>query len=154
MKLNKTMIVVLIVTSILNAAINTKSLYPVLKLNLAMSSVALFDGYSTIIDNGREINNMKMPVAQETNPISRAIIGQYPTWRSMVLGGTIEFVCVSSLEYAMKQSKNKIIHNIWFLPSVFIIGAHAICGTHNMIQHSRNVNFLKSRPHTGMSFNF
>lgn len=97
--------------------------HPVVTLGLAQGAAEAWDGYTTRrnIESGH----------YEADPISRAFIGRYPTWDTMIPAGTLQVVGTALLAERMRRSRNRFVRKLWFLPQAASIGVSLAMVRHN-----------------------
>lgn len=95
-------------------------------LTIALAEVATADGFST--------RAMIKAGYWEADPVGRAFIGRYPTWKRMAPFGAVEVVGSAWLARKMRNSER--FHKVWWIPQAVLIGAHAY-GTANNIRLAR-----------------
>jgi len=118
-----------------NDSLIKNHILPVITLGLIQASVAYLDGSTTMYGNEKSINGIKQRIC-EKDPISKFFIGQHPTWRKMIMWGSIETISAAYLSYQMKNSTNVVIKKLWWVPQTFFITLHGGCSFFN-IQYNK-----------------
>jgi len=97
---------------------------PVLVWGLSQGIAEIYDGYTT-----RRV--VRTPNGRENDPLSLFILGRKPTWRRMVLFGSMEDIATMYLHQRMRTSRNRTVRRLApFLP-ITLIGIHFVEGTGN-----------------------
>jgi hypothetical protein len=65
---------------------------------------------------------------QETNPVSRALLGPYPTWKRMVPLGAAEVISSAYLAQYFKRRHGRL----WWVPQVSLSVVHGVTGSLNI----------------------
>jgi hypothetical protein len=87
---------------------------PVMFLAAAQTSMQIADGITT-----RE--SIKLG-GIETEPIPRLLLGPRPTWNRMAPLGATQIILATMLAHKMRESHNRFIHSVWWLPQCISIG--------------------------------
>jgi hypothetical protein len=97
------------------------------KLGVIQGGAELYDGMTTRYF----VHHCKSCV--ESDPMSRLLLGSKPTWRNMLIFGSIEAVATTYLHQQMSRSSNRTVrHFAPWIPAA-IISVHIAEGTKNLI---------------------
>jgi hypothetical protein len=110
----------LLLTLTLCRAVKSK---PIATLAVVQTAAQLADDYTTrgVVNAG----------GWEANPVSRVIIGRYPTWQRMVPQAVGLVGADAWLAELLRSSSNKWARRLWWVPQVVQIGANIAAVPYN-----------------------
>lgn len=96
---------------------------PIMVLTGVQSSALVADGVTSM--------NFRQRGLEETEPVSRVLLGKYPSWARMAPVGAAVVTGEVWLAYRMKTSPHGWERRIWWLPMVLGTAANTYEAVHN-----------------------